>query len=80
VEAETGFSFRLHLSFVPNNKEVKVSDLGVRREPQADERGATAVEYGLMVAFIALAIITVVQAFGLVVADFFQQFMTGMGW
>ena len=37
-----------------------------------DERGATAVEYGLMVAFIAIAIVTAVQAFGQTVAGGFQ--------
>jgi pilus assembly protein Flp/PilA len=37
-----------------------------------DERGATAVEYGLMVAFIALAIVTTVQAFGQTIANGFQ--------
>jgi pilus assembly protein Flp/PilA len=36
-----------------------------------DERGATAVEYGLMVGCIALAIILAVTAFGLSVADLF---------
>jgi len=32
--------------------------------PARDERGATAVEYGLMVGFIALVIIAAVEAFG----------------
>jgi Flp pilus assembly pilin Flp len=36
-----------------------------------DERGATAVEYGLMVGCIAIAIILAVTAFGLSVADLF---------
>ena len=35
------------------------------------ERGATAVEYGLMVAFIALAIIVAVTAFGIKVSALF---------
>jgi pilus assembly protein Flp/PilA len=37
-----------------------------------DERGATAVEYGLMVGFIAIAIVTAVQAFGQTIAGGFQ--------
>jgi len=36
-----------------------------------DERGATAVEYGLMVGCIAVAIIVAVAAFGLTVSDLF---------
>jgi pilus assembly protein Flp/PilA len=37
-----------------------------------DERGATAVEYGLMVALIAIAIIGGVTFFGLAVTDLFS--------
>ena len=37
-----------------------------------NERGATAVEYGLMVAMIAITIIVGVQAFGLAVTDLFR--------
>ena len=36
-----------------------------------DERGATAVEYGLLVAFIAIVIIGAVTLFGLAVNDLF---------
>jgi Flp pilus assembly pilin Flp len=41
------------------------------REAERDERGATAVEYGLMVGCIAVAIIVAVTAFGVSVADLF---------
>jgi pilus assembly protein Flp/PilA len=41
------------------------------REAERDEQGATAVEYGLMVGCIAVAIIIAVAAFGLSVADLF---------
>ncbi len=37
-----------------------------------DERGATATEYGLLVAFIALAIVVGVTAFGTALNDFFN--------
>ncbi len=37
-----------------------------------DERGATAVEYGLMVAMIAITIIVAVSAFGGAVSDLFR--------
>lgn len=37
-----------------------------------DERGATATEYGLLVAFIALAIIVGVTAFGTALNGFFN--------
>ena len=37
-----------------------------------DERGATAVEYGLMVGLIAIVIIGGVSAFGLAVSDLFK--------
>jgi pilus assembly protein Flp/PilA len=43
--------------------------LGVKAR---DERGATAVEYGLMVAFIALVIIASVTAFGKSVLGLFE--------
>jgi pilus assembly protein Flp/PilA len=36
---------------------------------QRDERGATAVEYGLMVALIAIVIIGAVTTFGVAVSD-----------
>jgi len=39
--------------------------------PPHDDRGATAVEYGLMVGFIAIAIVIAVTAFGLKVSDLF---------
>ena len=39
---------------------------------QRDERGATAVEYGLMVAFIAIAIIGAVSTFGIAVSDLYK--------
>jgi len=45
-----------------------VSDLKVRR----DARGATAVEYGLLVALIAAVIVTIVGTLGLQVQDAFQ--------
>lgn len=38
---------------------------------QRDERGATAVEYGLLVAMIAIVIIGAVTYFGLAVSDLF---------
>jgi pilus assembly protein Flp/PilA len=37
-----------------------------------DERGATATEYGLLVGFIALAIVLGVTAFGTALNDFFN--------
>lgn len=40
-------------------------------EWQRDERGATAVEYGLMVGLIAIVIIGGVSAFGFAVSDLF---------
>jgi len=44
-----------------------------RRELDArDDRGATAVEYGLMVSFIALAIIVAVSFFGRSVKGLFE--------
>ncbi len=38
---------------------------------QRDERGATAVEYGLMVGLIAIVIVAGVSTFGLAVSDLF---------
>lgn len=39
---------------------------------ERDERGATAVEYGLMVALIAIVIIAAVSTFGLAVSNLFK--------
>lgn len=39
-----------------------------------DERGATAVEYGLMVGLIALVIVTATSTLGLTLASFFENF------
>jgi pilus assembly protein Flp/PilA len=44
-----------------------------------DERGATATEYGLLVAFIALAIIVGVTAFGNALNKFFGDIATAVG-
>ena len=44
----------------------------LRRRRPHDERGATAVEYGLMVALIAIVIIGGVTTFGLAVNDLFK--------
>lgn len=41
------------------------------RTCERDERGATAVEYGLLVAFIAIVIVSAVMLFGLAVSDLF---------
>ena len=43
-----------------------------RRPPSRDELGATAVEYGLMVGFIAMAIVATVRILGITVAGGFQ--------
>lgn len=40
--------------------------------PVRDERGATAVEYGLMVALLAIVIVAAVATFGLGVRDLFK--------
>jgi pilus assembly protein Flp/PilA len=47
------------------------------REARRADQGATAVEYGLMVAFIALAIIATVGTLGSAVGGLFQQ---AAGW
>jgi pilus assembly protein Flp/PilA len=44
-----------------------------------DEEGATAVEYGLMVFLIAVAIITVVTALGGQLNVIFQRVVTALG-
>jgi pilus assembly protein Flp/PilA len=44
-----------------------------------DERGATAVEYGLMVALIAVAIIVAVTAVGDELFSLFGSVVTGLG-
>lgn len=43
-----------------------------------DERGATATEYGLLVAFIALAIIAGVTLFGTALNGFFNDLKTAV--
>jgi pilus assembly protein Flp/PilA len=40
--------------------------------PERDDEGATAVEYGLMVAMIAIVIVGAVAAFGFAVSDLFE--------
>ncbi len=46
---------------------------------ERDDKGATAVEYGLMVALIAAAIITVVTLLGADVRDAFNSIEDGIG-
>jgi pilus assembly protein Flp/PilA len=50
------------------------------RDRHVDERGATAVEYGLMVALIAAAIAAVVTLLGREVGEIFQDFVNNNGW
>ncbi|MBR1219418.1 Flp family type IVb pilin [Bradyrhizobium sp. U87765 SZCCT0131] len=45
----------------------------------ADERGATAIEYGLIAAGISLAIITVVNALGTNIGAKFSSIRTNLG-
>ena len=44
-----------------------------------DESGATAIEYGLIAALIAVVIISAVTALGTTIAAKFQAVVTGMG-
>ena len=44
----------------------------MRDVSERDERGATAVEYGLMVAMIAIVIVGGITVFGLAVSDLFE--------
>jgi pilus assembly protein Flp/PilA len=43
-----------------------------------NEDGATAVEYGIMVALIAVAIVTIVTTLGTTLADKFQEVVTAI--
>ena len=45
----------------------------------ADERGATAIEYGLIIALIAVVIITAVNSLGTKVKNGFTKVSTGLG-
>jgi pilus assembly protein Flp/PilA len=45
----------------------------------ADESGATAIEYGLIAALIAVVIITAVTALGSTIKTKFNEVVTGMG-
>jgi pilus assembly protein Flp/PilA len=51
----------------------------VARVLRRDERGATAVEYGLIVALIAAVIATVVALLGTTLAQVFQNVMNSPG-
>ena len=51
----------------------------VRNDEQRDERGATAVEYGLMLALICGAIILAVGFFGREVLSLFQDIPPRLG-
>jgi pilus assembly protein Flp/PilA len=44
-----------------------------------DESGATAIEYGLIAALIAVVIISAVTALGTTISSKFQAVVTGMG-
>ena len=63
--------------------------LAMKKEDQAmtkfiskfakDESGATAIEYGLIAALIAVVIISAVTALGTTISSKFQAVVTGMG-
>ena len=44
-----------------------------------DESGATAIEYGLIAALVAVAIITVVTTLGTTIVDTFNDVIDGLG-
>jgi pilus assembly protein Flp/PilA len=50
-----------------------INKIQIRLMELKDDRGATAVEYGLMVALIAVAIIATVRALGVGLDGLFQQ-------
>ena len=50
---------------------VRLRRLSARPGRLRDERGATATEYGLLVGFIAIAIVLAVMAFGTSIADWY---------
>jgi pilus assembly protein Flp/PilA len=53
--------------------------LDLHRLEGRDDRGATAVEYGLLVGLIAAVIITVVATLGTKLATLFTKVTTGLG-
>jgi pilus assembly protein Flp/PilA len=53
--------------------------LELHRLEGRDDRGATAVEYGLLVGLIAVVIITVVATLGGRLAELFQSIVTELG-
>jgi pilus assembly protein Flp/PilA len=50
--------------------------LSIFRELRADIRGATAIEYGLILAMVFLAMVGAVQAFGIEVTDMYDHVST----
>jgi pilus assembly protein Flp/PilA len=50
--------------------------LSIFREIAADGRGATAIEYGLILAMVFLAMVGALQAFGVEVIDMFNNVST----
>jgi pilus assembly protein Flp/PilA len=50
--------------------------LSIFREIAADGRGATAIEYGLILAMVFLAMVGALQAFGVQVIDMFNNVST----
>ena len=52
---------------------------GVKNRLTGEEKGATAVEYGIMVALIAVVIITVVGLLGGQLTKLFTDVLTGIG-
>lgn len=55
---------------------MRIRSLIASREARNSERGATATEYGLLISFIALAIVLGVTAFGTALDGVFSDFGT----
>jgi pilus assembly protein Flp/PilA len=49
------------------------------RVTEREDRGATAVEYGLIVGLVSLAIVTAITAFGTSLSDMFDRLSTEVG-
>ncbi len=66
---------------MPDKLQEKLGFLGCLLSRRASERGATATEYALLVALIAVILVVGVGAFGNALNDFFQDLAgTVAGW
>jgi pilus assembly protein Flp/PilA len=76
VERFLNADLSIHLTGTRIGGSEAMKYLSIFQKLKADDRGATAIEYGLILAMVFLAMVGAVQAFGIEVTEMFDHIST----